>query len=72
MTKLAIFSAVSGDFLNVSVAPISGEKWGGSARALRALSRPKIWQNPRAESFLFKFNIVSVVFFLEHQFREKT
>ena len=26
-TKLAIVSAVSGDFLNVSVAPISGEKW---------------------------------------------
>ena len=40
-TKLAIVSAVSGDFLNVSVAPISGEKWGGSARSIRALFRPK-------------------------------
>ena len=45
MIKLAIVSAASGDFLDVSVAPISGEKWGGSARALRALFRPKIWQN---------------------------
>ena len=62
IAKLDIVSAVSGDFLSVSVAPISEEKLGGSARSFRALSRPKIWQNPRAESFLFKFNIVSVVF----------
>ena len=38
--KLAIVSAVSGDFLSVSVAPISGEKWGGSARSLRPLKWP--------------------------------
>ena len=40
-SKLAIVSVVSGDFLNVSVALISEEKWGGSARSLRALFRPK-------------------------------
>ena len=69
IAKLDIVSAVSGDFLSVSVAPISEEKLGGSARSLRALFWPKIWQNLRLESFLFEI-YVSVIFKIEHEFRE--
>ena len=61
-SKLAIVSAVSGDFLSVSVALISGEKWGGSAWSLRSIFRQKIWQNPEVESLLLEFSIISVVF----------
>ena len=61
--KLVIVSAVFGDFLSISVAPICGEKWGGSAMSLRTLFWPKIWQNSRVEYFLFEFYVVNVVVF---------